>query len=126
MGRATARAVDIPTGVSLSKPMLKESHTRGNKAFIIRDAHTNDLILAQKLTTVVEHLNAYYARNSLEQVCVRGLYQAAGKTDGYTRGYHKMRYLVMPCELDKAHIVFERARALGAQKATVLTEINTR
>ena len=40
-----------------------------------------------------------------------------------TGGYHKMLYLMMPCELDKAHIAFERARSLGAQRATVLSEV---
>lgn len=119
-----AKAVEIPEGVSLTKPILKEGHTRGNKAYMIRDAHTNDIILTQKLTTVVKHLNDYYARTPMEHVSVRGLYQAAGKHDGYTQGYHKMRYLVIPCDLDQAHIEFERARSsLGTHKATVLTDL---
>lgn len=117
------RAIEIPPGVALTEPIAREVRTRGNKAFIIRDAHTHDLILTQKLSTAVEHLNAHYARNPLEHVCVRGLYQAAGKHDGYTGGYHKMRYLIIPCELDKAHIAFEKARSLGVQRATVLTEV---
>ena len=117
------RAIEIPSGVTLTKPISRELRSRGNKAFIIRDALTNDLILTQKMTSAVDHLNAHYARNRLEHVCVRGLYQAAGKHDGYTGGYHKMRYLVIPCELNQAHIAFEQARSLGAHRATMLTEV---
>lgn len=117
------RAIEIPFGVTLTEPISREARSRGNKAFIIRDALTNDLILTQKLTAAVEHLNAHYARNPLEYVSIRGLYQAAGKHDGYTGGYHKMRYLVTSCDLDKAHIAFEQARSLGAKRATMLTEV---
>ena len=117
------RVIEIPSGVPLKEPVTRELRSRGNKAYIIRDSVTGTLILTQKLTAAAAHLNAEYARNHLEHVSVRGLYQAAGKHDGYTGGYHKYRYLVIPCELDKAHIAFERARALGAQKATLLTEM---
>ena len=117
------RAIEIPPGVALTEPISREFRSRGNKAFIIRDALTNDLILTQKLTAAVDHLNAHYARSPFEHVSVHGLYQSASNHNGYTGGYHKMRYLVTLCELDKAHIAFEQARSLGAQKATVLTEV---
>ena len=115
------RVTEVPAGVALTEPIEKGWHARRGYAYIVHDTLTNTVTLATKLTVLAEHLNQEYARCPHEQVCARGLYQAADKRSGYTGGRHKMRYLVSRCDVADSHLVFEDARA-GVEKATVLTE----
>ena len=120
------RAVDITPDTRLSEPIERGWHSRGNRAYIVRDAVTNSVMLGSTLTALAEYLNAECARNQFERVCARGLYEAADKRNGYTGGLHKMRYLVSTCALADSHVAFEQARSEGVDKATLITEMPVR
>lgn len=120
------RAIDIAPDAHLSEPIERGWHSRGNRAYIVRDSVTNSVILASTLTALAEYLNAECARTQLERVSVRGLYEAADKRNGYTGGLHKMRYLVSRCDLSDSHVAFEQARREGVDKATLLTEASVK
>ena len=99
--------------IQITLTTQKTKHSRGNFAFIIHDVVSNTLILSSKLSTVAQHLNNKYARNTFERVSTRGLYEAANKHTGYTGGHHKMRYLVSRCNLNDSHIAFKHAHGIG-------------
>ena len=120
------KALHIEKDVKLKGPLKKDWHARRCQAYLIRVrdsvTHRDSLILTQKLSAAAAYLNQN-AHTSFERVSAKGLYQAADKTEGYTGGFHKMKYLVSRCELADAHIAFERARALGVERATLLTDV---
>ena len=117
------KAIDIAPGRQLLGPIKKGWHSRSGKAYIVRDAVTNSIMLASKLSVLAEFLNQKYARNQLECVSVRGLYEAADIRQGsYTGGLHKMRYAVSRCELDNSHVAFTQACGEGFNRAMVITE----
>ena len=123
MKEKVLRTIDIAPDTQLSAPIEKGWHSRGNRAYIVRDLVTNSVMLGSTLTALAEYLNAECARDQFERVSVRGLYEAADKRNGCTRGFHKMRYLVSRCDLTDCHVAFERARNEGVSKATLITEV---
>ena len=123
MKEKVLRTIDIAPDTQLSAPIEKGWHSRGNRAYIVRDSITNSVMLGSTLTALAEYLNAECARNQFERVSARGLYEAADRRHGYTGGLHKMRYLVSRCDLTDSHIAFERARSEGVDKATLITEV---
>ena len=102
-----SRILEIPPGVLLSRPLQKGWHARGNVAYIVHDTKSNLILLSTKLSNLAQYLNKECAHVPQEHVSVRGLYEAADKRSGYTRGLHKMRYFISKCDLADSHIAFQ-------------------
>ena len=93
---------------SLSGPIQKSWHSRGNNAYLIHDMATNSVIIGSKLTDLAEYLNTC-ARNEREFVSTRSLYESADKRGAYMGGVHKMRYLITRCDYSDSQVAFEQA-----------------
>ena len=108
---------------SIMKPVQKGWHARGKNAYIVHDILTKELLLSTKLSVIANYLNQQ-ARHPQEYVSVRGLYEAADKRCGYTKGLHKMRYRISTCDLAKSHLVFQQhAYKAGVERAAIITEV---
>ena len=115
------RVLEIPPGAMLSRPLQKGWHARGNHAYIIHDTRLNSVLLSTKLSILAQYLNQQCARFPQEHVSVRGLYEAADKRSGYTRGLHKMRYFISKCDLADSHIAFQRKSGQpGIDRAAII------
>ena len=83
-----------------------------------RSHTTKSVILTQHLAAAAAWINRHNAQARVEQVTVRGLYEALSV---HSFMPHKWRYHVSRWPLDGAHTALEHERAKDAQSVIVLS-----
>ena len=94
----------------------KEYHTRrspklgSNPAYLVEDKQKQQLILAQKLSLLLQHINSQVAADRTERVSITGLHQILSANGKLTGGFTKYRFRVHECTLEDAASAFECMR----------------
>ena len=97
----------------------KEHHARQGKLFICEDKMRDYLIASQRLTDIVDQINAI-VREKPCRVSLAGLYQSLGKTDDRTMGWVKFRWKVRPYDLESAAEQFQARLGRGFEHALIV------
>lgn len=100
----------------------KDRHVRKQQgrylAYIVEDKFAQHVMLAQKLSALVEVINELVG-NKPDQVSITGLYQIINSNGERAGGYSKHRWRVVPYALEEAAGAFESVRG-GFQHAMVI------
>ena len=97
----------------------KEYHTRKKMAYIAEDKHHTVVILSQRISDIVKHINNFVT-DEPDPVSIAGIYQALGKTWNRNAGYAKHRWRVQPVDLELAAEAFDCIRQRGFEQAFIV------
>ena len=97
----------------------KEYHTRKKMAYIAEDKLHTVVILSQRISDIVNHINSCVTDDH-DRVSTTGIYQALGKTWNRNAGYAKYRWRVQPVDLESAAEAFECIRHRGFDQALIV------
>lgn len=106
--------IEIPPNQTL-KSIRKEHRARrslngGVPVYLVEDKRREQLVMAQKLIWLVDHINANVAADRTEYVSITGLHQIISSAGGLTGGYSKFRYKVHPFSIEDGPRAFEDLR----------------